>query len=319
MKLEAKKPTVILGTMNFGDQVDEATADRMVRRFLEKGYTEIDTAYKYCGGVTEEILGRLIPRSRREKVCLATKVTPTEKGGLRPEEITRQLETSLGRLKTDYVDLLYLHAPDPKTPIEVTLECCERLFRKGRFREFGLSNYAAWQVVDIWHICRRNGWTFPAVYQGMYNAITRDVERELFPAARTLGIRFYAFNPLAGGFLAGKYKDPRATPSEGRFVAHPTYIPRYWKESYFNAAETVRRTSAPLDIGMADGALRWMRHHSLLKGANRDGMIIGATSLPQFEANLESCERGDLPGELNEAFNRAWETARPDCYPYFRT
>src|SRR5665647_2292129 len=151
--------------MNFGEQVDEITADHMLAMFLDRGYKEIDTAYKYNDGASEEILGRILTPERRGKVYLATKASPLNGGGLGPESIVKQVNTSLRRLKTDYIDLLYLHAPDPKTHIEVTLEACEKLFKEGKFRELGLSNYASWQVADIWHLCKRNGWIIPSVYQ----------------------------------------------------------------------------------------------------------------------------------------------------------
>ena len=311
-------PVIIFGAMTFGKQVDEKTADRIVGLFLEKGYAELDTAHNYTDGLSEEILGRILPSSRRAKIYLATKMNPWTGGGLGPEELTKQLELSLKRLKTDHVDLLYLHAPDLKTPVEVTLDCCEKLFRQGKFRDLGLSNYAAWQVIDIWHLCKRNGWVAPIVYQGMYNAITRDVERELFPALRRAGMKFYAYNPLAGGLLTGKYSDPDAKPSEGRFVLQPIYMDRYWRENHFKAVEIIRRGCVEKGLTMAESALRWARHHSLLKGANRDGIILGATSLEQFETNLKSCEQGKLPDELVSAFDHAWEVARPECPKYFR-
>ena len=175
MNMETDVPRIILGTMNFGEQVDEVAADRMLAMFLDRGYKEMDTAYKYVDGSSEEMLGRLLTPERRGKVYLATKASPLSGGGLGSENITQQVNTSLRRLRTDHVDLLYLHAPDLKTNIEVTLEACEKLFKEGKFRELGLSNYASWQVADIWHLCKRNGWIIPSVYQGRYNAVTRDV------------------------------------------------------------------------------------------------------------------------------------------------
>ncbi|HSB04309.1 MAG TPA: aldo/keto reductase [Thermodesulfobacteriota bacterium] len=316
---ENLSPHVILGTMNFGGQVDEKTADQMVRIFVDQGYRELDTAHRYCEGRTEEILGRILAPSLREKIYLATKVTPQNEEGLRPEQVIKQLEISLRRLRTDYVDLLYLHAPDLKTPITKTLEACERLFKQGKLREFGLSNYAAWQVVDIWHICNQKGWRAPGVYQGMYNAITRDVERELFPALRTVGIKFYAYNPLAGGFLTGKYLNVLNKPSEGRFALNRVYLDRYWKATHFGAVDLIRRTCEAEGSTMADCALRWMKHHSFLRGVHGDGYIIAATSLDQFKNNLESCSGKELPAGLIRIFDDAWEIVRPDCPHYFRT
>jgi aflatoxin B1 aldehyde reductase len=315
----AKTPRVILGTWNFGKQVDETTADRMVGMFLEKGFSEIDTAYGYCDGLTEEILGRILTPERREKVYLSTKVNPFSEEGLRPHRVIEQIETSLRRLKVDHVDLLYLHAPDLNTPIEVTLDACYKLFRQGKYLEFGLSNFPSWQVVNIWHICRRNGWTAPTVFQGMYNAFTRDVERELFPSIRVLGIRFYAYNPLAGGLLTGKYLNQSATPKEGRFALYPTYLNRYWKEGYFKGLRMIREVCDSQGLSMADCSVRWMQHHSSLKGAHNDGMIIAATDVNQMEANLKSCQGTILSEDTVSAYDRAWEVVRPDCPKYFWT
>ena len=136
-------PAVILGTWNFGKQVDESTTARMIKTFLDRGHRKIDTAYTYCEGLTEEILGRVLKPIQREKIYLSTKVHP-KGGGLTYRHIAKRLHTSLKRLKTDFVDLLYLHLSDPTTPIEVTFEACHKLFVQGKLRELGLSNFPAW-------------------------------------------------------------------------------------------------------------------------------------------------------------------------------
>lgn len=319
MKELSRTPALVLGTMTFGKQVDEETADSILEFFLASGYREIDTAHDYCKGTTEEILGRILTPERRKKIYLATKVNPWGDGGLRPESVRNQLDTSLQRLKTDSIDLLYLHAPDLKTPIEVTLAVCQELFREGRFRELGLSNFAAWQVADIWHICQRNGWVLPTVYQGMYNGITRAVEPELLPALRNFGIRFYAFNPLAGGLLTGKHLSIDDYPSEGRFVILDIYQERYWTQGYFDALEKLRQQSRQHGVEMAGSALRWALHHSMLDGALRDTVIIGMSNFAQLVANMDSAGQGALPEEMCTAYDRAWAVARPVCPPYFRT
>ncbi|OIP89682.1 MAG: hypothetical protein AUK26_10985 [Syntrophaceae bacterium CG2_30_58_14] len=303
--------------MNFGEQVDEIVADHMLAMFLDRGYKEIDTAYKYNDGASEEMLGRLLTPERRGKVYLATKASPLSGGGLGPENIVKQVNTSLRRLKTDYIDLLYLHAPDPKIRIEVTLEACEKLFKDGKFRELGLSNYASWQVADIWHICRRNGWMIPSVYQGRYNAITRDVESELFPAVRNFGIRFYAYNPLAGGLLTGRYSQIGNVPREGRFALKSAYLDRFWKKSYFDAIEVVQNASEQAGLSMIQMALRWLLRYSFLKGPIGDGVILAASNLKQWECNLNSLS-GELPMKVVEALDRAWGITRQDCPSYSR-
>ena len=317
MNLTTGVPRIILGTMNFGGQVDELAADHMLATFLELGYKEIDTAYGYADGASEEILGRILTPERRGKVYLATKANPLGGGGLGHEGMVKQVNTSLRRLKTDYLDLLYLHAPDLKTPIEATLEACQKLFKEGKFREFGLSNYAAWQVADIWHLCKQNGWVIPSVYQGRYSAVTRDVEGELFPAIRNFGLRFYAYNPLAAGLLTGRYHQIGNVPQEGRFALKRVYLERFWKKSIFDAIEIIQDASEQTGLSMIQIALRWILRYSFVNGPNGDGVIIAASNLKQWEYNLNNLS-GELPVKVLEAIDRAWEKARQECPPYSR-
>lgn len=317
MILETDVPRIILGTMNFGEQVDELEADHMLSMFLDHGYKEIDTAYKYTDGKSEEILGRLLTPERRGRVFLATKANPLGGGGLGPENIVKQVDTSLRRLKTDYVDLLYLHAPDPQTSIEITLGACAKLHKEGKFRELGLSNYASWQVADIWHICKQNGWVVPSVYQGRYSAVSRDVEGELFPAVRNYGIRFYAYNPLAGGLLTGKYSQINNVPHDGRFALKTVYMERFWKKSYFDAMVVIKEAAEEAGKSALQIALLWVLKYSFLNGPSGDGVILAASNLKQWETNLNSLH-GELPVKVLEAINRAWETVRQDCPSYSR-
>ena len=311
-------PDLVLGTMTFGVQTDEMTSFRIVEYFLEQGYREIDTAHFYGAGKTEEILGRMLTPARRKHVYLATKANPWEDDGLQPQAIRRQLETSLERLRSDSVDLFYLHAPDRNTPIEITLEACQALFEEGRFRELGLSNYASWQVIAIWHICKNNGWVLPTAYQGMYNGITRTVEAELFLALRSVGMRFYAYNPLAGGLLTGKYRELQNIPQNGRFAVLEMYQDRYWKKSYFDAVDSIRALCAGQGIKLPDSALRWELFHSMLSRQYGDTLIVGASNLQQLQDNLAGTQPGSLPVEIINAYEHAWQLAKPDCPDYFR-
>ncbi len=320
MGSEERRPyRVILGTMTFGGQTSPEDAARMVGMFLDAGHSWIDTAYIYQNGRTEEILGSILGGGLREKVFLATKVHPGPIGehprvGLGPAEVRRQVEASLARLRTDYVDLLYLHQPDNDTPLAETLAACNELVREGKVRELGLSNYAAWQVAEAVLTCKHEALSEPVIYQGMYNALTRDVERELIPACRRFGQVFVAYNPLAGGLLTGKYESFAAEPRSGRFAdAFPWYRARFWKESYFRAVDEVRPVAQRLGISLTEAALRWLLHHSAA-----DGVILGASRVEQLDANLAACRAGPLPEELRQALDRAWEIARPDCPRYFR-
>ena len=124
------------------------------------------------------------------------------------------------------------------------MQACFELFQQGKFRHFGLSNFAAWQVAEVVELCRRHGWMEPEVYQGMYNALTRDVERELFPCLRNYGMRFYAYNPLAGGLLTGKHLSMEQIPEDGRFNRERGYLDRYWKQDYFACCRNCRPPAA---------------------------------------------------------------------------
>jgi len=146
--------------------------------------------------------------------------------------------------------------------LKILLKTINELHKEGKVKELGLSNYSSWQVVDIVRICQQNNYILPTVYQGMYNAITRDVERELFPALRKFKIRFYAFNPLAGGLLSGKYHNMEEKPSEGRFALKPMYLDRYWKKSYFDALDIIKKSCDKHGISIAEASFQWLTSHS---------------------------------------------------------
>ncbi|MCX7590681.1 MAG: aldo/keto reductase [Kiritimatiellae bacterium] len=312
------RPRVILGTMTFGQQLDAAGAAEVVEIFFTSGGREIDTAHIYSGGRSEEILGQLLKGRDRESFAIATKAHPSVSGRLDAAALESQLTGSLRRLGLEFVDMFYLHQPDPHTPIETTLEACAALHRRGFFREFGLSNYAAWHVADIWHMCRREGWPQPVVYQGMYNALTREVERELFPCVSRFGMRFYAYNPLAGGILSGRYSWAATPPTEGRFHEYSFYVDRYWKEEYITAAALVRDACVAARVSSTEAALRWLIHHSCLQGDRGDGVIIGASRVTHVQQNLVACSGPPLPEDLLKSTEKAWGLVRAVCPKYFR-
>lgn len=312
------KMRLILGTMNFGPQVDPAGSAKMIRRFLASGHKELDAAYVYNDGETERILGRILPELDEGSFSVATKIHPRITGKLDGNAVRTQLEESLQRLNRDSVDILYFHFPDQVTPIEEALETCAKLHKQGKFKELGLSNFPAWMVVDIWHLCKENGWPQPAVYQGMYNGLSRKPETELFPALRKLGMRFYAYNPLAGGMLTGKHANFKTDPASGRFARLASYRERYWKESYFEAVEKLTECCREAGVKPVEAAFRWLVHHSFLDASVGDGIIIGASSMVQFEQNLDAIKQGVLPEQVLAAFAAAWQEAKPDSPEYFK-
>ncbi|XP_043301656.1 aflatoxin B1 aldehyde reductase member 3-like isoform X1 [Cervus canadensis] len=323
------RPATVLGAVEMGRRMDVPSSAAAVRSFLEHGHTEIDTAFVYADGQSESILGGLgLGLGGRDcKVKIATKANPLEENSLKPDSLRFQLETSLRRLQCPRVDLFYLHLPDHGTPVEETLRACHQLHQEGKFVELGLSNYAAWEVAEICTLCRSNGWIQPTVYQGMYNATTRQVEAELLPCLRRFGLRFYAYNPLAGGLLTGRYKyeDKDGKQPEGRFFGNSwaeVYRNRYWKEQHFEGIALVEKalqaaygSSAP---SMTSAALRWMYHHSQLQGLHGDAVILGMSSLEQLEENLAAVKAGSLEPAVVQAFDQAWRLVAHDCPNYFR-
>ncbi|XP_040843931.1 aflatoxin B1 aldehyde reductase member 3-like [Ochotona curzoniae] len=321
--------STILGAMEFGRRMDQAASVATARAFLDQGYNEIDTAFYYAEGQSETILGGLgLGLGRSDcKVKIATKALPFDGLTLKPESVRNQLETSLKRLQSPRVDLFYLHVPDHNTPIEETLRACHELHKEGKFVELGVSNYSSWEVAEICTLCKKNGWIQPTVYQGMYNAVTRMVEKELFPCLRHFGLRFYAFNPLAGGLLTGRYKyeEKNDTKPACRFFGNKwaqMYKDRYWTEEHFQGIDLVQKalqaaygSNAP---SLTSATLRWMYHHSQLKGTHGDAVILGMSSLQQLETNLAAVKEGPLKSEVVEAFDQAWNLVAHKCPNYFR-
>ena len=309
---------LILGTMTFGESIFEPEVTEIIKYFVSQGYNELDTAYVYNNGQSEELIGQALKTVGRDNVKISTKVNPRITGRLDGDAAKMQLNESLERLGVDSVDTFYLHFPDRNTPVENVLEACAELHQKGKFRELGLSNFPAWLVADVCHKCKANGWVLPTVYEGMYNPLTRRAEDELNEALDYFGLRFTAYNPLAGGLLTNKYKSFSDAPSDGRFTHRPNYQKRYWKESYFDAAAAVKEVCAENDIDIIEAVYRWLAYHSMLSSERGDAIIVGISKLSQLQGNITALSKGELPDSVVSAFEKAWQITRADCPEYFR-
>lgn len=296
--------------------------------FQAHGHNEIDTARVYGGGSSEEYLGQL--KWQERGIIMDTKLSPRKKNIVGAKTYSHAKDAlkpamleSFKALQTDKVDMWYLHAPDHDVPYAETLEAVNELFKAGYFKRFGISNYAAWEVAQICELCEHNGWKKPDAYQGVYNALHRAVEPELFPCLRHYGIAFYEFNPVAGGMLTDKYQ---RTTSEAEVEAGSRFDPnriqgtnyrrRYWKDAYFDALDVVRPVAKKLGMTTAEAAERWVSHHSLMKRQHGDAVIIGASSAAQLEENLSNLEKGPLPEEMVKAFDEGWAIVKGSCSPY---
>ncbi|KAI8611160.1 NADP-dependent oxidoreductase domain-containing protein [Chytriomyces sp. MP71] len=310
--------------MTFGTGVggrisDRDTIQQIVDEFTKRGHTELDTARMYCEGNTEEVLSEL----KTTGLQVHTKVYPFKAGDHEPEKLMTTFRASLKALQRTKVDIFYLHAPDHSVPFERTLGAVQELYLEGTFTELGLSNYASWQVMQIYHICKSKGYVLPTLYQGMYNALTRDAERELLPCLRELGMRFYAYNPLCGGLLSGHHKFETNPDDGARFDPKTSqgerYRGRYWNETYFKAVEHVKAAVAKHEgMTLLNAAHRWMFHHSMLDQSKGDGVIIGVSSVAHAVSNLNDCEQGELPADIVAAFDEAYAVTKPLQANYFR-
>lgn len=309
----------VFGTMNIGQQVFGEQAKEMLSFYVGSGGRELDTAYVYNDGACEEEVGACLRELASQELSLATKVNPRVSGRLDHDAVHDQLNGSLRRLGVECVDVLYFHFPDPGTPVESAIQAAAEAHAAGRFVELGVSNFPLDLIERMGPLCDRCGCPRPTVYQGVYNALSRNAEEELFPALDGLGMRFYAFNPLAGGMLTGRYTDFEEVPQEGRFaVRAKSYKGRYWKESFFEATRLIGDACSASGIPVAEASYRWLAQHSMLEVQRGDAVIIGASRLSQLEQNLRSLEGPPLPDSVLEAFERAWGVTRDDAPPYYR-
>ncbi len=227
-----------LGTMTFGTPVGEAAAVDIVHRALDLGINFIDTANMYegytrfmgsPGGLAEEYLGAALADCR-DRAVLATKAgnpigPDPQDQGLSRAHLLRECDRSLFRLRTDYVDLFYLHRPDPDTPIAASIAAVDELIRAGKVRHWGLSNFAADQTREVLSICDANGWPRPVVHQPPYSLLKRDIESDLLPLCREEDIGVVPYQVLQGGLLTGKYSDPSTPPEGSRAAEKPEWLP----------------------------------------------------------------------------------------------
>jgi aflatoxin B1 aldehyde reductase len=305
---------LILGTMQFGERLFGKDTQDMIETFGEYGYSELDTAYVYNEGQSERLIGSALENLNRS-FSIATKVNPRITGRLDKNAVLSQFSESLQRMKVSHVEILYLHFPDPNTPVESALEACAQLHEEGKFRELGLSNFPAWLVSEVYNICKQRDWVLPTIYQGLYNPLSRHAERELSQALDYYSMRFYAYNPLAGGLMTDKYKDKAI--KEGRFTNRPNYQKRYWHDTYFNAIDAIKSVCEKYDINIAEAAFRWLANHSMLNPERGDGIIIGASSIEQLIQNISFVNRGSLPDEVVRAIEDAWTVCKADAPEYF--
>ena len=276
------------GTMSFGDVADERTSASLYRRAREAGVDFFDCANVYSAGRAEEILGSLV-EPERDRVVLTTKVgfpmgsDPNDRG-LSRRHIVASLEASLRRLRTDRVEILFVHAFDPSTPIDETLRALDLVVRQGKALDIGVSNWAAWQIATALGISRREALVGFSCIQPMYSLVKRQAEVEILPLARAEGLGVVSYSPLGGGLLSGKYGVERR-PERGRLVENQMYAVRYGERAYYDAAETLAVLAREVGVHPATLAVAWVKSHPAMTAP-----ILGARSVEQLEPSLAAAD-----------------------------
>ncbi|MBN9166217.1 MAG: aldo/keto reductase [Myxococcales bacterium 68-20] len=297
--------------MNFGRRTDEAESKRILARALELGIRHIDTANAYGDGISERIVGGAL-KGKRDEVVLATKCgfgrVDGKPEGLSPARIEAAIDESLRRLGTDWVDIYYLHVPDHGTPIEETLDAVADLVAKKKIRAWGVSNYAAWQVLEMMHLAdgdalKKRGLPKPAIAQQLYNVLLRQLDIEWFAFARRYRIHTTVYNPLAGGLLTGKHTRDGATQKGSRFDKNRLYQGRYFTDAMFDRVDTLA------EIAKAEGMSLLELSYAWLAGApGVDSILLGPASVAQLDEGALACKRALSP-EVRariDALYRTW-------------
>lgn len=295
-----------LGTMTFGAQgwgCDEKESHRIMTAYVEAGGNMLDCADVYAKGESERIIGTFLPKIQRDNVLVASKCnfpfdqSPNGVGSSR-KHIMTSVEASLKRLGTDYIDIYYLHRPDPVVAPEEIMETLDILKQQGKILYGACSNLPAWRVVlDSMESKARRSSAF-VCGQYMYNMIDRNCEQEIFPAMVNQGIGILCWSPLAGGLLTGKYSGVTEVPKNSRFDYRKNLdVPRFWTGRGKKIADDLQELATSAGISASRLAIAW-----LLDKQYVSSVILGAKSLDQLVDTMAAADlvlTDELRAELN--------------------
>ncbi len=289
-----KVSELCLGTMTFGGKgfwtaigtLQQQPVDELVKRSVEAGINFIDTANVYSEGLSEQLTGQAIKNLglKRDSLVIATKVRGKmgegpNQTGLTRKHIFDQVDESLKRLQTDYIDLYQIHGYDPLTPLEETLRALDDLVKSGKVRYIGCSNLAAWQLMKALGHSEQKGLAKFVSLQAYYTIAGRDLEREIVPLLSDQKVGLMVWSPLAGGLLSGKYTRENQSPGDSRRANFD--FPPVNKDRAFNIIDFMLPIAQSKGVSVAQIALAWLLHQPVVTS-----IIIGAKKLEQLEDNL---------------------------------
>lgn len=298
-KSDLKVSIVGLGCNNFG-RLDLESSRKVVHRALDLGVTLFDTADVYGErGGSEEQLGAILG-PRRNGIVLATKFgmpmsDDGSKSGASSRYIAEAVEASLKRLKTDRIDLYQLHQPDPKTPLDETLEALNALVKSGKVRFIGCSNLPAWQVVDSQWLSKTKGLAHFISAQDEYSLLVRNAEKELIPALKAHGLGLLPYFPLASGMLTGKYRHGADAPAGTRMALIKRLSDRYMTEENWKIVDELQDFCVKRGRTMLELAFSWLASNPVLSS-----IIAGATKPEQVEQNVAAANWTFTPEDMAE-------------------
>jgi aryl-alcohol dehydrogenase-like predicted oxidoreductase len=316
-------PVLCFGTATFGGgteffrawgATDVAEAKRLIDICMEAGVNFFDTADVYSQGLSEEILGQAVQHIPREKVLISTKASfqfgqgPNNVGSSRLN-LTREIEGSLKRLKTDYIDVYHMHGFDGLTPVEETLSTLDKAVREGKLRYIAASNFSGWHLQKSLDVSRHYGWTRYAGHQVYYSMVGRDYEWELMPQAFSEGIGAMVWSPLGWGRLTGKIRRGQAAPQTSRLHKTGDKGPQVPEEHLHRVVDALDAVAKETGKSVPQLALNW-----LLRKPTISSLIIGARNEEQLRDNLAAASFTLTPEQVAR-LDEASETQIP--YPYW--
>jgi len=320
-----KVPVLSFGTATFGGegdffkawgntQVEEAK--KLVGICMDAGVNLFDTADIYSEGKSEEVLGKAIEGFSRDQLLLSTKSTftfgknPNNQGSSRLH-ILKQVEGSLKRLGTDYIDIYHMHGFDGQTPVDETLKVLDDLVTSGKVRYIAASNFSGWHLMKSIGVSEKYGWSKYIAHQVYYSLANREYEWELMPLGLDQNVGAIVWSPLSSGRLSGKYGRNKTIPQEGRIAQGGSPVPEtaVQEEIFYNTIDALEEVASEVGKNVAQVALNW-----LLQRPTVSSIIIGARNEEQLNQNLESVG-WNLTREQVEKLDKASEI--PPIYPYW--
>lgn len=291
-----------LGTMTFGNPLDRSQCEKLVCGALDQGINFFDTANVYegydrafgsCGGVGEEVLGSTLVQRRQEAIICTKFGNPVGTGpldaGLSARHLEAQLDKSLKRLRTDWIDLVMAHRWDPSVPVEEVCRVFDRWVRAGKVRCVGVSNWPAWRIAQACEIVSKYGWPPVSVISPKYSLLSRGIELEHIACAVNYGAALVTYQPFEGGILTGKYRRRKAFPEKSRGAEKPEWVPKL-KDAFFDKLDALEALAREAGISLPQYLIAWALSRPALAS-----VVIGCRNSEQLDTAVVGAQKSIPP------------------------